>query len=176
MNETGRVLGIDPGHKGAIVYLSKGEPKIWLMPLIAAGKLKKHSEYDIVAMKGILRDETPIGKHVFIENVVRFKGQGPAQTAASARGLALWEGLLTMAEIPYTRVLARVWQKAMLVGVPGDDTKSRSIQRAHQLFPGVDLRRPGAKKDDHNIADALLIAEYGRWVMQAIPWAETTDG
>jgi len=71
--------------------------------------------------------------------------------------------LLEALEIPYQLVSARTWQKSMLAGTSGADTKQRSILAAGRLFPGVNLKRSArARKADDGIADALLLAEYAR--------------
>ncbi len=51
----------------------------------------------------------------------------------------------------------------MLRGLPGKDTKTKSILAASRLFPRVDLRRTARSKVAHDgLTDALLIAEFGR--------------
>jgi hypothetical protein len=51
----------------------------------------------------------------------------------------------------------------MLAGTPGEDTKQRSVIAAQRLFPNVSLLpTPRCKKPSDGIADALLIAEWGR--------------
>lgn len=51
----------------------------------------------------------------------------------------------------------------MLAGANGTDTGQRSIVVAQRLFPGQTLlRSPRAKKPSDGMADALLIAEWGR--------------
>jgi hypothetical protein len=59
---------------------------------------------------------------------------------------------LTAAGIPFERVTPQKWQKAMGCMTKGD--KNVSKRRAQELFPQL--------KITHAIADALLIAEYGR--------------
>ena len=57
------------------------------------------------------------------------------------------------------------WQKDILKGVPHGpgETKSASITVAKRLFGGVSLKRTAkCRKDCDGMADALLLAEYGR--------------
>jgi hypothetical protein len=71
--------------------------------------------------------------------------------------------MLTALEMPYQLVSPRVWQGAMHVGTPGADTKQRAVLAAQRLFPGVDLRRGGkGQRADHNVAESVLLAEFGR--------------
>jgi hypothetical protein len=58
------------------------------------------------------------------------------------------------------------WQREYKIrSTKDDDTKAQSYLIASRMFPEVELRGPrGAVLDGR--ADALLIAEYGRRVMQ----------
>jgi len=70
--------------------------------------------------------------------------------------------LITM-RIPHQFEVPQAWQNVMLAGTAGKDTKVRSVLAAHSLFPAVTLRRTERSKGlDHNLSDALLIAEFGR--------------
>ena len=55
---------------------------------------------------------------------------------------------------PLLLITAAVWKRAM--GLSQD--KAASLDKARLLFPDASLDR----KKDHNRAEALLIAEYGR--------------
>ena len=94
--------------------------------------------------------------------IVKGKPMG-GSIANFARGCATgWAWMLTGMDIPYQLVHPRTWQKVMLAGTNGADTKQRSIIAAQRLFPGVSLlRTPRCRKLDSNFSDALLLAAYG---------------
>jgi len=62
---------------------------------------------------------------------------------------------LTVLGIPFTFVSPSVWKRAM--GLNGTD-KEFARTRAKHFFPTAELHRV----KDHNRAEALLIAAYGR--------------
>jgi hypothetical protein len=59
---------------------------------------------------------------------------------------------LTAAGIPFTRIRPQVWQKKL--GCMTKGNKNITKQKAQELFPSI--------KVTHAIADALLIATYGK--------------
>ncbi len=68
-------------------------------------------------------------------------------------------GILRVYEIDTQLVSPQKWKKAM--GVTKD--KQPSINKAKELFPNVSLLpTPRCTKDHDGMAEALLIAEYGR--------------
>lgn len=150
-------VGIDPGKQGAVATICGDEVVIEPVPLI--GK----KEYDIHAMNALL----PSGYHdecrAVIERVHAMPGQGRTSMLSIGYGCGIWHTLLTVSGIPFTVVSAVSWQKVILAGVARDDRKAASILVAKRLFPIIDLRRTqNCRVDDHNFADALLMAEFCR--------------
>ena len=99
--------------------------------------------------------------HAYIERVASMPGQGVASTFKFGRSYGFLRGLLVAFAIPFEEVAPGVWQKPF--GLPtlkkaGSITAKKNAHRAkaQQLFPGV--------KMTHAVADALLIAEWGRRV------------
>lgn len=164
-------VGIDPGLSGFMAAIEDGLIRFEATPTINVGKKKTKREYNIQEMKETLvvckvragRE----GIYVILEKQQSFPGQGVSSTFSIGRGFGLWEGLIVGLGLPYTIVHPRTWKKEMLRDVPGDDQKGRSILAAQRLFPNVDLRRSErARKPDHNKAEALLLAEYGRRILE----------
>jgi hypothetical protein len=88
---------------------------------------------------------------------------GTLANYARGRSLGVLEALCVAHKLSYQLVRPQAWQKVMLAGVEGQDTKARSIIAAGRLFPKVSLMRTErSKKPDDGFADALLIAEYAR--------------
>jgi len=161
-------IGIDPGLAGAIAAIGdqSGCIDIYPMPILTAKKGKGRKEYDLHAIKGLLR-LWHRSRPVF----VTLEKAQPLPPTIRAGGIAnfhagvnkAWEWVLAVMEIPYEVVQPRTWQARMHAGTPGEDTKQRSILAAQRLFPEVDFRRSErARKPDEGSCEAILIAEYGR--------------
>jgi len=94
-------------------------------------------------------DEGPIA---CIESVHSFPGQGVASSFKFGRNFGFLIGLLTGLKIPYALVAPQTWQKKMGCLTHGD--KNISKVAAQRRWPEW--------KWTHAIADAALIAEFGR--------------
>lgn len=156
--------GIDPGKSGALAIIdSEGRSVLARvpMPVIKGGR---RDEYDIARIRTILltwRDAQLFVTLEKLQPMPRAQGGGITNFLRGASLGFAW--MLTALEIPHHLVSPQTWQKRMLEGTPGDDTKQRAIIAAQRLFPGLDLRRTEKSiKPDDGIADALLLAEYGR--------------
>ena len=169
------IIGIDPGLKGAIAFLDGARDEVWIEPTPTLSA----KEYDEGRMWGLIHERSSHWDIAYIEQVQAFPTQGRSSAVKSGIGQGLWRMVLTSMDIPYTIVSPRKWQRVMFAGIPKQykpqrgvpltkcrpilATKLMSIIAAKRLFPGVSLRRTDkCKKDDHNMADALLIAAYGR--------------
>lgn len=177
-----RYIGVDPGKAGALALLTEQGQAVahTLMPVVEAKKGGR-VEYDIPAIRLWLalaldraHDEGH-AVHAFCERMQPLPpklARGPAGGGITnfQRGAAryLFEGLFSGLSIPYTLVVPALWQRSMHEGTSGSDTKQRSIIAAQRLFPYVDLRRSErARKPHDGIAEALLIAEFGRRLVSA---------
>jgi len=153
------VVGVDPGKEGAIVRLAADIlPLVTTMPVISGAK---RNEYDVRAIRDLL-----LGcSHVFAEKLQPMPLQAGGTIANYNRGycMGLFIALCTALALPLTLVRPQEWQREMLAGIPGEDTKQRSILAAQCLFPVTSLLpTPRCRKPSDGIADALLIAEWGR--------------
>jgi len=171
-------IGIDPGKDGFIVAIdSKGFVDAWPTPTLKLSAKGSKRGYDIPAMRKIIIDASP--DLVVIEKQQAFSGkpdicplckrnkasQGVTSSFATGQGYGLWEGLIAGIGIKYIIVPARTWQSVCTKNVPGITTKDRSIARAKQMFPDVDLRKNDRCYKPHDgKADALNLAWYGRWM------------
>jgi hypothetical protein len=152
------VVGVDPGKEGAIVRLADDARYVCAMPVVAG---EKRDEYDVPEVLRLLDG----AGHVVVEKLQPMPLKAGGTIANYNRGLCM--GLFVTAcvalKLPFTLVRPQEWQRELLAGIPGEDTKQRSILAAQRLFPGVDLRRTvRCKGPSDGIADALLIAEWGR--------------
>ena len=183
-------VGIDPGKSGAVaqlgdedrgVIMGNVKPSLttWALPMIK-GKGGK-DEYDLPEIAARIRAlASTADLFVTVEKghalpPMKVPGRPeltpfPGGSANFHRGYSrgIFEGMLVALAIPHQLVVPRQWQKRMLASPGawvGDEgtTKTRSIAAARSLFPDVDLRRtPRSRKDDDGIADAILLACYGR--------------
>ncbi len=143
-------VGIDPGKKGAIVFLNKEGELISVheMPVIG----KEYDEHEICELIMVHRNV-----HVIIEDVQPSREFGLASSASLLECKGLLRGISVGLGVPYTLVAPRTWQKVMWQGIRkvekktsrvkknGDhvykvDAKPTSEVAAKRLFPGVDLR------------------------------------
>lgn len=87
-------------------------------------------------------------------------GQGDFSTGY---GFGIWCAMLSAFNVPYILVPAVAWQKKMLAGVAGTDSKQRSIAKARQIHPTVDWRATEKSKKPHSgLTDAFWLAEFAR--------------
>lgn len=169
--------GIDPGKSGAVAFINDAGLVMRLSPIPLVESAKGgRDEYNLPAIADLFRVG---GVPLFVtleksQPLPAFIGpRGPdgkqeqisgGSVANYNRGLSRgFEWMLVAMRIPYQLVAPRTWQAAMHAGAPGSDTKQRSILAAQRLFPGVSLRRTALSRKPHDgIAEALLLAEYGR--------------
>jgi len=138
-------IGIDPGNSGGIAALDDfGRP-------FDLG-LQKLSETPLDIVEFVERVTSWGDCFAVIEKVHSSPQMGVTSAFTFGRSLGFLHGLLTAFRIPFDEVSPQRWQKAMDCLSKGD--KNVTKNRAQQLFPN--------EKISHAIADALLIAEYGR--------------
>ena len=149
-----KIVGIDPGLSGALACIGRQTLLVRPMPVI---KLTKGQDLDGAEIKNFLIMEQP--NLVVIEQVNAMPGQGVTSMFNFGKSFGRLMGICEGLEIPYELVRPQAWKKSM--GIGGD--KSSAIQKAKQLFPAVSLLpTPRCKKDHDGMAEALLLAEYGR--------------
>lgn len=158
-------LGIDPGQEGAFVLLNNTGVLLHLkMPVI---RLKNNSKYTVhYDIPHIVSFITKIKRkyastHVFIEQIHAASGQGVSSMFSMGFGYGLLCGIINALSLPITHVKPDTWKKELMPGMPKDKLASCVI--VGRLFPGaLPILKTPRGKPDHNIADAILIAEWGR--------------
>ena len=135
------IIGIDPGTNGGIAWITDGKPCVEKMPDTLQDLWELFRD---IASEGDCR--------AYLEQVHSSPQMGVVSSFTFGNGFGHLEMALTAAGIPFERVRPQVWQKAMGCMTKGD--KNVSKRKAQELFPSM--------KVNHYIADALLIAEYGR--------------
>ena len=144
-------IGIDPGRNGGIAIIKTLGNKIDKVGV------KCYSDEDLL---GILADaEKYIHKVCYLENVHAMPKQGVSSTFNFGMNFGFIQGVLKAYGIPYELVTPQKWKKEFSC----TSDKNTSIEVCKRLFPNVNLKAAERCKKDHDgIAEALLIAEYGR--------------
>ncbi len=148
-----RIMGIDPGKSGgcAILEVSGSVIEVFkfgdLTPQDLAHKMRPYQQV----------------KMAYIEKVHSMPGQGVRSVFTFGQNYGMLLGVLAAFRFATTHVAPQVWQKYLQCMSKGN--KNVTKQRAQELFP--------AEKITHAVADALLIAEYGR--RQALKFSKVAD-
>ena len=142
-------IGIDPGGSGGIAILEEH--------LVSGTKLYtihtcKLSETEQDMWTWLNETVNMLDAFATIEQVHSMPQQSSQSGFTFGRSYGFLIGLLTAISIPYKFVTPQKWQKGMQCLTKGDKNVSKAA--AQRLWPQV--------KMTHAIADALLIAEYGR--------------
>lgn len=136
------VIGIDPGKAGGVAGLFQdGGTAAMKMPATVG---------DLV---DLLREMAVAGLSVaYLERVHSSPQMGVVSAFTFGRGLGNIEAACQAVGIRLEWVAPGVWQRTLSCMSKGD--KNVTKRRAQELFPTLHIT--------HAIADALLIAEYGR--------------
>lgn len=142
-------IGIDPGVSGGIAIIRHGQ-----IPMIECGiTVYKMPETETDLVDGLKNIAQHLGGCVaYLEKVHSMPKQGVASSFKFGQNYGMVRGVLAALGIRREFVSPQAWQKALGCMSKGDKNVTKS--RAQELFPGI--------KITHAIADALLIAEYGR--------------
>jgi len=147
MNKVKVILGIDPGQNGGIAVILDNMECSEIVDTVA---FKNKTEHDI---SQIMEEyATSYDCFAIIENVHSMPRQGVSSSFKFGHNFGFLIGLLTAYKIPYIKVSPQVWQRAMHCLSGGDKKVTKAA--AQRLWPSYNIT--------YDIADALLIAEYGR--------------
>lgn len=144
--------GIDPGKNGGIAVIQDQLIFTYATPTL---KVKNKQQYDIDGMKQLLSDVD----FITIEKQQAMPGQGVTSMFSIGYGYGLWLGLAKSLDVPILEVRPQQWKKKYSL----DKDKNACILKAKMLYPEVNLKRSERCKKDHDgIAEALLLADYGK--------------
>lgn len=147
------IMGVDPGESGGCAILRPDGKPMYVV------KFRGMTPTDVCGAIGCYREEI---KMCFLERVSSMPKQGVASTFKFGKHYGFLHGVITAHKIPVTHVVPFVWQKFLNCATKGD--KNVTKRRAQELFPSLTII--------HAIADALLIAEYGR---RSLAYKEAAD-
>jgi len=140
-------LGIDPGQKGGIGVIGAVCYEVHPMPDTTTGIMKLIDDYKAGPTTCI------------IEHAQAMPKQGGVSMFNYGQHYGELIGIMTALGIKIIEVRAASWKKAM--GLNKD--KDASIALCERLFPSVELLPSDrSRKPSDGMAEALLLAEYGR--------------
>lgn len=148
-------VGIDPGQSGGIAFLCPTNNDVMLYRMPANQKELN----DLIKRMGMAT--------VILEKAQPMPSQGSVSGFSYGVGYGVLIGMLVAHGIRFIEVRPAEWKKIVLAGVSGKgkskkEKKDDSIVAVERLFPEVNLIPAGCKKPHDGIAEALLLAEYGR--------------
>nr|DAF32176.1 MAG TPA: HOLLIDAY JUNCTION RESOLVASE [Caudoviricetes sp.] len=139
-------IGIDPGKNGGIAFINEFGEIIQLLPFSEDSliRLIKNCSSDMICT---------------LEHVHAMPKQGVVSTFNFGMNFGFIQGVLKAYLLPFQLVPSPVWKKEFSC----TSDKNTSIEVCKRLFPGVNLKATDRCKKDHDgMAEALLLAEYGR--------------
>jgi len=139
--------GCDPGKNGALAYITEDG---------AANVFKFDAGLYVYTLRRIAEQGTAV---CCLEHVGAMPGQGVTSMFHFGENFGFIEGLLFAYGIRFELVRPQKWKKEFSVTAD----KNSSIAVCKRLFPSVSLKRTDrCAKDDDNLAEAILLAEYAR--------------
>lgn len=143
------VLGVDPGVRGGMAVIQRdGSPiQTWTFkPVMRQDELVHHvrSAVNLLRLYG--------GCHAYFEKVGYRPTDGGKGAFTFGRVVGLLAGALLANSCVIHEVAPMIWQTKLDCLTGGNKNVSKS--KAQELFPSINVT--------HAIADALLIAEFGR--------------
>lgn len=144
-----RFIGVDPGAKGAVaeICIDGDSTSITVLPF-SKDNLR-------MMLQGAAFDDCIC----CLEKVHAMPGQGTTSMFTFGENYGYIKGCLDSYGISYQEIPPQKWKKEFSL----NNDKQRSIEVAHQLFPGVSLRATErCRVDNDGMAEALLMAEYAR--------------
>lgn len=142
------IIGIDPGQKGGVAILCGCYASAYPMPDTVKG------------IVDLITSFASGGQYTLVvERAQAMPKQGVTGVFTYGQHFGAFEAIAACLDIPYISIPPREWKKAM--GLNSD--KTSSIVEAERLFPTTSLLPTDrCKKPSDGMAEALLIAEYGK--------------
>lgn len=144
-------IGIDPGSSSGAMAIIGHDDEIKIIPF------NERSWVD--ELNYIVTTSNRKNIFTIVEHVHSMPKQGLSSTFSFGTNFGFIQGMLAALNIGYQLVSPNKWKKEFGLG----KDKDASIITAQRLFPGVNLNRTEhSRKLDNNMAESLLMAEYGR--------------
>lgn len=157
-------MGIDPGVNGGVAWISNDDRPVVVRktPTFRPDPKSARQAYLIRELFDLARGAYGLyndQKNFFcvLERTHAMPTNGSIGNFVLGRGSGLWEMALTAHGISYETIPPPTWKKHF--GLLGQG-KYGSILKAQTLFPEITF-----KKTDDGLAEALLLAYYGKTVL-----------
>lgn len=147
------VFGIDPGSaKGAVAWVGPHGAAVFDLPIVD-GTIDPH------ALAALLRAQAG-AQAVYVENVSAMPKQGVASTFRFGRAFGAILATVQLSGLRLELVTPSKWKRHHGLGPDKEQARALAIRR----FPALagDL----ARKKDADRAEALLIADFGRTLIE----------
>ena len=162
--KTTYVIGVDPGLKGGIAFLSEEKLVVHPTPVIVKsfmknGKKKTRSEMDLDKVYQIIGEydgPSMLIDCAYLEHVSAMPGQGVTGMFRFGQNFGQWQGVLAGFGIRTVLVRPQTWKAAFGL----NRSKTTSLELAREFWPDNSDESFRLKKHD-GLAEASLIAKYG---------------
>jgi hypothetical protein len=144
------IVGVDPGRAGGIAFLDGDTTEAYKMPETRGDLIELLADHHQPSVLG-MRPSQRI-RYAYVERVRSSPQMGVTSAFTFGCNYERVVMALLCAGIPVEEVTPQRWQKTLGCLTGGDKKVSKA--RAQQLFP--------SSKVTNYVADALLIAHYGR--------------
>lgn len=151
-----KVVGIDPGLKGAICFLDRElNLEAHLMPVI-------NDFLHIESFARIIEHNRDCILKVYLEKGQAMPGQGVSSMFKYGKQCGMLEGVLAALKIPYALTRPQEWQSVHIAQNYSITPKERSYLTFKQIFnEKQSLPTKRSKKPHMGVVDAALIALFG---------------
>ena len=153
-----RILGFDPGLTGAVALIDHSTLE-WVLPMPIRCNSLGRNEIDALALFDLLVLHSP-----YSMAIVEQQHSRPTDSRVSCFSLGgsyqKIKAVLEILKITTIEIAPQIWKAAILHG--SDRSKEAAIGYVRNYFPNTSFRlTPCCKFDDHNLAEAALLALYG---------------
>lgn len=155
-------VGIDPGVSGAVAAVGPNSCDVEDIPTVEMGGTGRTvRKIDGLALAKMLRRFVPAGEACMVVledvHVMPSSKSGSAANTSLLHSKGVIEGVLAVLRMQTELVNSRKWK-----GMYGlDSDKKASLEKARTLYPVLAKSRL-ARVADHNRAEGLLLAHYGK--------------
>lgn len=172
-----KYIGIDVGLTGGFGVIDDNRvytapiPTLWVVKKTTKGDARRR-QYNEIAIRTFLktRQEAIVALEEQFPMPFEFKTKdgkkqkrGATSGFTTGDGYGLFRGILCGLGMTRYIVHPKDWQKEFFKRDTTKTTKEQALEAIQELYPNVDLyRTERTTKPDHNLVDALLIAEWGK--------------
>lgn len=159
MKDYDLIIGIDNGLKGGVCALSYSHGLIVDYLKMPVRESIKPREIDALSLRKWLKWASDSNSClVVLEMPVGSKSLNAAKSMASSFHAV--RGCVEAMGIDFDRIKPSEWQRDLLKGIRGKDTKEKALKVANKLFPNESFILPRCRVPHDGIIDAALIAYH----------------